>query len=172
MKFIIKPLVALCLMAAAGSSFAVQKDITVTANVDASLDMTQADGSALPKAVEMQYIPGSGLSPYSVQSKIWSNDVSSTSGDIHMKLVSTAQLVNTTGAEGTAVPLTVSWGDDALATDKDVDLAVSDIFPSGDSTTGSVARALTIAQTTKGALDSGNYQGVVSIYLYQDAATQ
>lgn len=172
MKFIIKPLVALCLVAAAGSSFAVQKDITVTANVDASLDMTQADGSALPSAVEMQYTPGNGLNTYSVESKIWSNDTTSTAGDIHMKLVSDAELVNTAGAEGNTVPLTVSWGSDTLSTDKDVDLAVADIFPGGDSATGSVARALTIAQTTKGALESGTYQGVVSLYLYQDAATQ
>ena len=33
----------------AGSALAVQRDITVTANVDAALDMTQTDNTALPK---------------------------------------------------------------------------------------------------------------------------
>lgn len=51
------------------------KDITVTANVDAALDMTQTDNTALPKAVEMQYLPGQGLQSYQLMTKIWSNDV-------------------------------------------------------------------------------------------------
>lgn len=59
----------------AGSALAVQKDITVTANVDAALDMTQTDNTALPKAVEMQYLPGQGLQSYQLMTKIWSNDV-------------------------------------------------------------------------------------------------
>lgn len=66
------------------------KDITVTANVDAALDMTQTDNSALPKAVEMQYLPGQGLQSYQLMTKIWSNDVTK---DVKMQLVSPAQLV-------------------------------------------------------------------------------
>lgn len=61
------------------------KDITVTANVDAALDMTQTDNTALPKAVEMQYLPGQGLQSYQLMTKIWSNDVTK---DVKMQLVS------------------------------------------------------------------------------------
>ncbi len=174
MKYMVKPVVAAFLLSMAGSALAVQKDITVTANIDSALDMTRVDGSALPNSVEMQYIPGTGLSPVSIMSKIWSN--APTGGAVQMRLVSSAQLVNTTGAnaDGTAitVPLSVSWGTLALTTTNQA-LAVTDIFPNGTDalTTGSVARELTISQTTKGALTTGSYQGVVSIYLSQSAAT-
>lgn len=173
MKAMIKPLVAACLIAVAGSAMAVQKDITVTANVDSSLDMTQSDGSALPKSVEMQYIPGNGLSPVSIMSKIWSNATSASDGDVHMRLVTEPTLVNNTGPVANPIPLTVSWGSDTLSVTSTVDLATSDIFPNGTeaNVTGSEARPLTISQTTKGALETGMYEGVVSIYLYQDATT-
>ncbi|MBW7984056.1 CS1 type fimbrial major subunit [Enterobacillus tribolii] len=173
MKYMIKPVIAAILLATAGSALAIQKDITVTANVDPSIDMTQADGSALPNSVEMQYVPGSGLSPVSIMSKIWSNSTSSGDGDVHMKLIAEPQLVNSTGADATPVPLSVAWGSDVLSTSKDLALKTGDIFPNGAdaATTGSVSRALKISQTTKGALPAGSYQGVVSIYLFQDAAT-
>lgn len=57
-KVFAKSLLVAAMLSVAGSALAVQKDITVTANVDAALDMTQTDNTALPKAVEMQYLPG------------------------------------------------------------------------------------------------------------------
>ncbi|MXD56687.1 fimbrial protein, partial [Escherichia coli] len=54
-KVFAKSLLVAAMFSVAGSALAVQKDITVTANVDAALDMTQTDNTALPKAVEMQY---------------------------------------------------------------------------------------------------------------------
>ncbi|MGL5701258.1 MAG: CS1 type fimbrial major subunit [Kluyvera sp.] len=173
MKTMMKPLMAALCLTLAGSAFAVQKDITVTANVDASIDMTMSDNSALPKAVEMQYIPGNGLQTYNVgMTKIWSNATDSTAGDVHMRLVSPAQLVNNVGASASPVPLTVKWGNGEITT-TDMDLKTSDIFPNGADAvkTGSIAKALTIAQTTQNPLETGTYQGVVSIYLYQDAST-
>ncbi len=56
-KVFAKSLLVAAMFSVAGSALAVQKDITVTANVDAALDMTQTDNTALPKAVEMQYLP-------------------------------------------------------------------------------------------------------------------
>ncbi len=67
--------------------------------------MTQTDNSALPKAVEMQYLPGQGLQSYQLMTKIWSNDVTK---DVKMQLVSPAQLVQSPDASK-IVPLTVSW---------------------------------------------------------------
>lgn len=168
----VKPLVAALLLTVAGSTFAVQKDITITANVDANIDMTMADGTALPKSIEMQYLPGTGLEKYSIgMTKIWSNAVKATDGDVKMKLVSPAQLTTTAG-DATVVPLTVKWGSDELTNTKDLDLKTSDIFPNGDDAllTGSVAKELTFEQTTAGELGTNTYQGVVSIYLYQAAA--
>ena len=43
--------------------------------------MTQTDNSALPKAVEMQYLPGQGLQSYQLMTKIWSNDVTKDCGN-------------------------------------------------------------------------------------------
>lgn len=173
MKTMMKPLLAALCLTIAGSALAAQKDITVTANVDTSIDMTMSDNSALPKAVEMQYIPGTGLQTYSVgMTKIWSNATDSTSGDVHMRLVSPAQLVNTIGATANPVALTIKWGENEITT-TDNDLKTKDIFPNGSDAlkTGSIAKELTIAQTDQAPLETGTYQGVVSIYLYQDAAT-
>lgn len=168
MKSVIsKSLLALAMVSVMGSAMAVQKDITVTATVDAALDMTQVDNSALPKKVDMQYIPGTGLVPYQLQTKIWANDVTK---DVMMQLTSDAVLVNSLG--GDTVPMTVSWGGEALSTTA-VTLAAKELFPNADTAlkTGSVAKALQIAQTTQEPLTTGTYQGIVSIYLYQNAGT-
>lgn len=143
---------------------AVQKDITVTANVDAALDMTQTDNSALPKAVEMQYLPGQGLQSYQLMTKIWSNDVTK---DVKMQLVSPAQLVQSLDASK-IVPLTVSWGDEEIKADAATTFSAVKIFASDAITNGSLAKNLMFAQTTKGVLETGIYRGVVSIYLSQD----
>lgn len=164
MKSIIsKSLLALAMVSVMGSAMAVQKDITVTANVDAALDMTQVDNSALPKNVDMQYIPGTGLVPYQLQTKIWANDATK---DVMMQLTSDAVLVNSLG--GTTVPMTVSWGGKALSTTA-ITLGAKELFPDAATAlqTGSVAKTLQIAQTKQETLTTGSYQGVVSIYLYQ-----
>ncbi|HFV9241004.1 CS1 type fimbrial major subunit [Enterobacter mori] len=162
-RVITKSLLALAMVSVMGSAMAVQKDITVTATVDAALDMTQADGTALPKNIDMQYFPGTGLAPASLQTKIWANDVTK---DVKMKLASDFALVNNLG--GTSVPMTVKWGDQTLTT-TDATLKATDLFPNTTTAlkTGSVAKTLLISQATQGVLETGTYQGVVSIYLYQ-----
>lgn len=37
---------------------AVQKDITVTANIDSTLELLQADGSSLPSTMKLDFMPG------------------------------------------------------------------------------------------------------------------
>ncbi|EOH3099081.1 CfaE/CblD family pilus tip adhesin [Salmonella enterica] len=39
---------------------AVQKDITVTANIDSTLELLQADGSSLPSTMKLDFMPGNG----------------------------------------------------------------------------------------------------------------
>lgn len=39
---------------------AVQKDITVTANVDSTLELLQADGSSIPSTMKLDFMPGKG----------------------------------------------------------------------------------------------------------------
>lgn len=163
-KVFVKSLLVAAMFSVAGSALAVQKDITVTASVDAALDMTQSDNSALPKAVEMQYLPGQGLQSYQLMTKIWSNDVTT---DVKMQLVSPAQLVDNLDASK-VVPLTVTWGGTAITADAATTLEATKIFASDAATNGSVAKNLMFAQTTKGTLATGNYSGVVSIYLSQD----
>ena len=158
-KVFAKSLLVAAMFSVAGSALAVQKDITVTANVDAALDMTQTDNTALPKAVEMQYLPGQGLQSYQLMTKIWSNDVTK---DVKMQLVSPAQLVQSLDASK-IVPLTVTWGGEEIKAD-----AATTIFASDALTNGSLAKNLMFAQTTKGVLETGIYRGVVSIYLSQD----
>lgn len=167
-SLISKTLTAVAMVSVMGSAMAVQKDITVTANVDAALDMTQVDNSALPKSVDMQYIPGTGLVPYQLQTKIWAND---TAKDVMMQLTSDAVLVNSLG--GATVPMSVSWGGAALSTTA-VTLKAAELFPNPDTAlqTGSIAKTLQIAQAKQEPLATGTYQGVVSIYLYQATAAK
>lgn len=149
-KVFAKSLLVAAMFSVAGSALAVQKDITVTANVDAALDMTQTDNTALPKAVEMQYLPGQGLQSYQLMTKIWSNDVTK---DVKMQLVSPAQLVQSLDASK-IVPLTVTWGGEEIKADAATTFTATKIFASDALTNGSLAKNLMFAQTTKGV--SGN----------------
>ena len=148
----------------AGSALAVQKDITVTANVDAALDMTQTDNTALPKAVEMQYLPGQGLQSYQLMTKIWSKRR-------YQRCKNAVSFPGATGSKLDAskiVPLTVTWGGEEIKADAATTFTATKIFASDALTNGSLAKNLMFAQTTKGVLETGIYRGVVSIYLSQD----
>ncbi|KAJ9432584.1 MULTISPECIES: CS1 type fimbrial major subunit [Enterobacterales] len=166
MQKLIKPLVIAAALTAVFNAQAVQKDITVNANVDSTVDMTQADGTALPGTINMQYIPGRGLSTYSLDTKIWSN---SQTANINVALVSAAQLNNT--VTGTAVPLTVTLGADLKPiTTTNTPLTYASLFPAGTAN-GSSVLPLKISQTTQGVLATGTYSGVISLLITQ-ATTQ
>lgn len=95
LKFV--PIAAAALMSM--SAYAVQKDITVTANIDTTLEMLSADGSALPATVQMQYLPGSGLQATEVNTKIFTNDKAK---DLQIRLAAEPSMKNQTnpGAPG------------------------------------------------------------------------
>lgn len=135
-----------------GSAYAVQKNITVTANVDPTIDMTLSDGSALPKSVEMKYVSGTGLSPVSMMTRIGSNAMSASAGAINMKLVTAPQLVNNAGATTKTIPPAVSWRGQALSDTTPADFTTAVLFPNGKeaATTGSLAKKLNISQAKKG----------------------
>lgn len=148
-------------LVAAFSASAAQRDITVTANIDPTVDVTKADGSALPAAVQMQYLPSRGLQSYQEQIKFWSN----TEGRaLNVSLISEPSL--TDGAGANAIPLSVSINGKALSTAA-TSLPYATTFPAGV-TNGSSAMPLVIAQKKPEVIiAAGNYSGVVSLVVTQ-----
>jgi hypothetical protein len=157
---------AVCLLSS--SAFAVERDITVTANVDTDLAIMSSTGGALPASVDMEYIPGpgGGLQPVKMLTKIYSNDQSK---DMVMSLANDAQLVEITGASAQKVPLKVTYMGKALSTG-DTALAASEVFPGGGNAT-SIVIPLEIAAVTPTVTSNGVYSGVVTLRLVHDAST-
>ncbi|MDX6020842.1 CS1 type fimbrial major subunit [Scandinavium sp. V105_16] len=161
MNAVMKSVIAAIAFGVAVNAFAVEKDITVNATVDSTLDMTLSDGQPLPSSVEMQYTPGVGLAPTTLETKIWSNDAGK---DIKASLAATPVLNNTTGS-GT-VALAVKLGTQAI-TPAPSTLDSATLFPTGEVDQGSVTLPLEIIQATTEPLNSGNYTGMVSLVLTQ-----
>ncbi|HIE5513428.1 TPA: CS1 type fimbrial major subunit [Stenotrophomonas maltophilia] len=148
------------------SASAAENHITLWADVDPTLALLQADGSALPDAAELTHNPIAGLVPWERMVRIYSNDQDA---DVEVRLLSTPQLVHQDGT-GAAVPITVSLNRRALATTGQ-DFLASDLFD-GAVTGASVAMPLTIAQTTPAPITAkGRYTGLVSIAMVQKAGT-
>ncbi|MBA3211380.1 hypothetical protein CBZ97_007045 [Salmonella enterica] len=142
------------------SALAVQKDITVNATVDSSVNITKADGTMLPAAVRMDYFPGVGLAPVNMQTKIWSNTANKA---IRVSLASQPNLTSITSS-APAIPLSVKFDNTTLTTTA-TDFAYARLFPTG-TTDGSIALPLTIEQATRAAIPaSGEYSGMVSLVL-------
>jgi len=140
---------------------AAQRDITVTADIDTTVDVTLADGSALPNTVAMQYLPGKGLSAHSEKIKFWSNTASK---DLNVSLAGAPVLLDVTGAN--PIPLSVSVNGTSLSTTP-VSFPYATTFPSGI-TNGSSVMPLVIAQETPSVVTaSGNYSGIVSLVVTQ-----
>lgn len=141
------------------SAFAVTKNITVTAKIDPTVDITLADGTVLPDTIAMRYLPGSGLVSVSNDVKLWSN---STSGNLTIALASAPAL--STSATSTTIPLTVKLNGSTLTTTAST-LTYATYFPNGI-TNGSITIPLDISQTTHAAISTaGDYSGTVSLVL-------
>ncbi|HEL3811012.1 TPA: fimbrial protein [Stenotrophomonas maltophilia] len=144
------------------SANAFDADIKVWANVDPTLALLKADGTALESVVNMVHNPVSGLVPWSQQVRIYSNDESK---DIEVRVGSTPQLLNTDGG-GTPVPLTVSLNGRALTVAAQ-DFTASDLFD-GAMPGASIPMALRIAQTSPAPITrGGRYEGIVTIAMQQ-----
>lgn len=150
------------------SAYAVQKDITVVTDIDPTLELLQADGSALPQVVRLNFVPGLGLQAHSIQTKIFSN---ATNKDINMRLVNAPVLAPVTDPSATSIPLAVQYNQIDLTTTNKV-FKAADIFTATAATPGSsIAMPLSIGAgagaPAAGAMKPGSYQGTVSILLTQ-----
>lgn len=170
MNIINKLFVAAALASASMSAHAIEAHIKVWADVDPTLSLLKADGSALDDMVEMSYRAGAatgssaGLTPWTQMVRIFSND---TAKDVRVRVGSAAALSPEIAGPGAIpVPLTVSL--------KGVDLAVlakdftKDELYAGGLPGASIEMPLTIRQTTQGAIAAaGKYVGIVSVIVEQ-----
>lgn len=154
------PLMALLVAAGltSGAVQALQKDITVTADVDPTLELTLANGSALPTQPQsMAYKPGVGLMPLSIPTAIATNDA--TKG-VKIKLGNPAMLSQVNGSK--TIPLKVSFGGTVLTTtEANITAAVL-----GFSNGKSQSKTLLIEQNVPGPVaEAGEYNGTVNLVL-------
>lgn len=170
MNMIKKLFVAAALASASMSAHAIEAHIKVWADIDPTLSLLKADGSALDDMVEMSYRAGAasgssaGLSSWTQMVRIFSND---TDKDLRVRVASLPVLSPEIAGPGAVdVPLTVSL--------KNVDLAVAakpftkDEIYAGGLPGASIEMPLTIRQTTPGAIAAaGKYVGIVSVILEQ-----
>ena len=164
MKNKFKAISIVSLFAAVFSVNAAQRDITVNAEIDPTVDITLANGSPLPTTATMQYLPGKGLANYSEQVKLWSN---TPDRDLLVSLVNTPSLTDKNGAN--PIELNVTLNGNQLSTTSRT-LTYANIFPNGVAN-GSSAMPLVISQATPAATTAaGSYSGVVSIVVAQAAA--
>lgn len=165
MKSNFKTVIGAAAFVAAFSASAVQRDITVTADIDSTVDVTLADGSALPASVAMQYLPGKGLGAYKQNIKFWSNVASK---NLNISLASSPSLTDASG--GNAIPLSVSVNGTTLTTTA-APFTFASLFPAGI-TNGSSIVPLVISQTTPAVVSiAGKYSGIVSLVVTQATAS-
>lgn len=146
----------------ATSVLAVQKDITVIADIDPTVELLQADGTALPQTMRLNYLPGQGLQNQILSTRIYSNSATS---DIEISLMSPPQLISVNQPTAAPIPLSVNYNGTDLSTAKTT-LKSTTLFPAGDITNGSAPMMLDIGQKTPGPVAAaGSYQGVVSLLL-------
>lgn len=157
-------LVAIALAAASTSAHAIQADIKVWADVDPTLALLRADGSALPDGVALTHNPINGLMPWSEQVRIISNDPRK---DIAVRLGHAAELRPVFAAPGAVgVPMTVSLNGRTVSV-AGTDFTAAELFD-GALPGASIAMPLQIAQTTQAPITAaGLYEGLVSIVLAQ-----
>lgn len=164
MKNQIKTISIISLFAAVFSVSAAQQDITVTAQIDPTVDITLDNGSPLPATGTMQYLPGKGLGDYSKQVKLWSNTVDR---DLLVSLVNSPLLTDETGTSD--IPLKVTLNGEALSISQKK-MTYATTFPNGIEH-GSSTMPLVISQANPGLITkAGRYTGIVSIVVAQAAA--
>lgn len=150
---------ALCVTALNVS--AVQRDITITADIDPTVDITMADGSPLVQSINMQYLPGKGLATNKQNVKLWSNAENKA---LNISLGSNPELTDVSGQN--KIPLAVSINGTALSTTAST-LQYSSIFPAGIQN-GSIVMPLSVSQKELGvAKTAGSYSGIVSLIITQ-----
>lgn len=161
-------LLALVLAAAPTAAQAVQAEIKVWAEVDPTLALLKPDGQPLSTDAYMPYNPATGLSDWSEDVRIFTND---TGKDVQVRLTRAVELRPLVAASGaTPVPLTVSLNGRALSPVLQ-DFAASELFD-GALPGASIRMPLVIAQTYKVPIQAaGYYEGMVSIVMSHRTAS-
>ncbi|MDN7429214.1 CS1 type fimbrial major subunit [Burkholderia sp. AU45388] len=148
------------------SAFAVEKEITVTAQIDPAIELLSPAGDALPSDLPMQYVPGKGLIVEKFDAKIFSND---NKNDIQIRLQTEPKLTHTTDPAATPIDLTVSV-DGAALTTTGTTLKAADLFTGADVNSRSLT--FSIAQKKPDAVATpGLYRGPVRLIVTTAAAT-
>ncbi|SUA90125.1 CS1 type fimbrial major subunit [Pandoraea pulmonicola] len=148
------------------SAFAVEKEITVTAQIDPTVELLSADGSALPSNLKMEHMPGTGLRPQTFEAKVFSNAMDK---NIEIRLQADPKLVHTIDSSAEAIPLEVKLDGTAL-TITGTKLTATDLF--ADKTAkGSKNLKFSIEQKTAAPIaKAGLYSGPVRLLVTQDAS--
>lgn len=146
------------------SVMAAEALITVTANVDDTLELRNADGTLLPQNLVMGYTPGVGLDGIDLPTRIFTNNMAK---DIAVRLNGNPQLSHLSNTNAPAIPLKVTLNGQALTT-TDTDFKATTLYVGTAGTGSSVTLPLKIDQVTKGVVAAaGTYQGLVQIVLAQ-----
>lgn len=159
---------ALALFTTALSAHAAEAHITVWANVDPTLSLLKADGSALPDAVQLPYRAGQGLSSWTERVRVFSND---TTLDIDVRLAEPALLVPRVAAAGAVeVPLRVTLNGRELGI-APIDFTADQLFQ-GAIPGAWIEMPLTVAQAVVAPITAaGLYDGPVSLVMAQKAGS-
>ncbi|QHE91830.1 Cro/Cl family transcriptional regulator [Pandoraea fibrosis] len=149
------------------SAFAVEKEITVTAQIDPTVELLAADGSALPSNLKLEHIPGTGLRAQTFDAKIFSNE---TTKDIEIRLQAEPQLTHTMDTSAVAIPLQVKVDGTPLKL-TGTKLAATELFQDKDSK-ASKKLTFSIEPKTAGTIaTAGLYSGPVRLIVTQAAGS-
>lgn len=167
MNILKKVALAAALATASLSAHAAEAEIAVWADVDPTLALLKADGTALDDSVKLAHNPATGkLVKWSERVRIYSNDIDK-DVEVHLGHNPTLMLV---GGGGTPVPLKVSLNSQVLTTTA-VTFDASTIFD-GALPGASIPMSLDIEQGNDVAIaDSGRYEGIVRIAMVQATGT-
>lgn len=159
---------AVGLCAASLSVHAAEAHVIVWAEVDPTLSLLKANGTGLDDSVQLVHRAGTGLTAWSEQVRIYSNDIAK---DVEVRLARTLELLPTNaGAGAAAVPMTVSLNSRELTTTV-TDFTAAELFD-GALPGASIAMPLLVAQATPGPITvAGQYEGLLSVVLKQKAGT-
>ncbi|MEN5203161.1 CS1 type fimbrial major subunit [Stenotrophomonas sp. TWI700] len=159
---------AVGLCAASASASAIEAHVIVWADVDPTLSLLKADGTALDDSVELAHRAGSGLTSWNEQVRIYSND---TDKDVEVRLARALELVPTNaGPTAVAVPMKVTLNSRELTTVSE-NFTAAELF-TGAINGGSIEMPLVVGQAALAPIAvAGKYEGLLSLVLNQKAAT-
>jgi len=151
----------------ATSALAAEAIITVTTNIDPTLELRNADGSLLAPNQTMGYTPGVGLDGINLPTRIFTND---TTKAISMRLQAAPQMVHLSNTAAAPIDLKVSFNNIELKT-TDTEFSAESLYSNATGTGSSAILPLKIEQKNHTTINtSGTYQGMVQLVMAQKTA--